>query len=137
MFSGRRDNSSAYIYIMKRTVILSLFMMLAAYSASAQTTIAAKDATKHIGETVVITDKVYGTKLFDNTNMTLLDLGGSHPNQYLTVVINGADRAKFKDKPEEYYKGATVSVTGKVIDYKGKPEIIITDPKDLKKIEQK
>ncbi|MFB9843648.1 hypothetical protein [Mucilaginibacter ginsenosidivorans] len=118
---------------MKRCAIFSLFIVLAIYSASAQTKIRAKDAAKHIGETVTITDKIYGTKLFENTNMTLLDMGGSHPNQYLTIVINGADRPKFKDKPEDYYKGANVSVTGKIIDYKGKPEIIVTDPADLKK----
>lgn len=118
---------------MKRSAIFSLFIVLAIYSAWAQTRIPAKDAATHIGETVTITDKIYGTKFFDNTGMTLLDMGGGHPNQYLTIVINGADRSKFKDKPEEYYKGADVSVTGKIIDYKGKPEIIVTDPSDLKK----
>jgi hypothetical protein len=62
----------------------------------------------------------------------LLDLGGFHPNQQLTVVIKGQDRSRFTGKPEEYFKGKAVCVTGTIIDYKGKPEIVITDPKDIK-----
>ena len=107
-------------------------MMLIAALASAQTKIPSKQATKHIGETVMVCDKVYGTKFFDESGLTLLDLGGNHPNQYLTVVINKADRGKFKNKPEDYFKGTNVCVTGKIIDYHGKPEIVVTDSKDLK-----
>jgi len=117
---------------MKRSLILVAFITLVGSLASAQTKISAKEASKHIGETIMICDKVYGTKFFDNSGMTLLDLGGNHPNEYLTIVINKEDRDKFKNKPEEYFKGANVCVTGKIIDYKGKPEIIVTDPKDLK-----
>lgn len=117
---------------MKRSLILITFITLIAGIASAQTKIPAKEAAKHIGETVMVCDKVYGTKFFDNSGMTLLDLGGNHPNQYLTVMINKEDHGKFKDKPEDYFKGANVCVTGKIIDYHGKPEIIVTDPKDLK-----
>jgi micrococcal nuclease len=117
---------------MKRSLILITFITLIAGVASAQSKIPAKEAAKHIGETVMVCDKVYGTKFFDNSGMTLLDLGGNHPNQYLTVVINKEDRGKFKDKPEDYFKGTNVCVTGKIIDYHGKPEIIVNDPKDLK-----
>jgi micrococcal nuclease len=105
--------------------------MLTAGLAAAQTKIPAKEASKHIGQTIMICDKVYGTKFFDNSGMTLLDLGGNHPNQYLTVVINKADHSKFKNKPEDYFKGTRVCVTGKIIDYHGEPEIVVTDPKDL------
>lgn len=117
---------------MKRSLILIVFITLIAGIASAQTKIPSKEAAKHIGETVMVCDKVFGTKFFDNSGMTLLDLGGNHPNQFLTVVINKEDRDKFKNKPEDYFKGTNVCVTGKIIDYHGKPEIIVTDPKDLK-----
>jgi DNA/RNA endonuclease YhcR with UshA esterase domain len=117
---------------MKRSYNLIAFIMLVAGLASAQTKIPAKEASKHLNETVMVCDKVYGTKFFDESGLTLLDLGGNHPNQCLTVVINKEDRSKFKDKPEDYFKGANVCVTGKIIDYHGKPEIAVTDPKDLK-----
>jgi micrococcal nuclease len=116
---------------MKNIIILALFVVLSV-KASAQTIIAAKDAAKHIGETVTITEKVFSGKYFENNKMTLLDLGGYNPNQLLTVMIPGADKEKFKGNPEVDYKGKEVSVTGKIVDYKGKPEIVVTDPKQLK-----
>jgi DNA/RNA endonuclease YhcR with UshA esterase domain len=117
---------------MKKNSVLIAIISLIAYSATAQTKIPAKDAAKHLNETVTISDKVYSTKLIENTNMVLLDLGGEHPNQYLTVVIRGEDRSKFNSRPEEYYKGREVIVTGKLIDYRGKPEIVVSSPDDLK-----
>jgi hypothetical protein len=55
---------------------------------------------------------MYSTKLIEQSNMTLLNLGAYYPNQMLTVVIKAADRSKFKD-PETYFKGRNVCVTGK------------------------
>jgi hypothetical protein len=109
---------------------ISLLFLFA--STSAQTKISAKDAPTHIGETVTVCDKVYSTKLIDGSNMTLLNLGGYYPNQLLTVVIKGADRSKFKDAPESFYKDKNICVTGKIVDYKGKPEIVISGPDEVK-----
>lgn len=117
---------------MKRLIIFIVFTLVLGYSASAQTKIPAKDAAKHLNETLMVCDKVYGTKLIEASGMVLMDLGGAHPNQLLTVVIKGEDRGKFKDKPEEYFKGREICVTGKIIDYKGKPEIVVSDPADIK-----
>jgi micrococcal nuclease len=117
---------------MKKLIVFTAFLMQIGSITSAQTSIAAKDASKHLNETVTITDKIYSTKLIQNSKMVLLDLGGAHPHEYLTVVIKGENRSKFNDKPEEYYKGKQVIVTGKVIDYKGKPEIIVNSPDELK-----
>jgi hypothetical protein len=114
---------------MKYLYTLILCVLLAGIC-SAQTTIAAKDAKAHIGETVTITDKVYGGKLL-SSNMTLIDLGGRYPNELLTVMIPFADRSKFSGQPEIDWKDKTVTVTGKVIDYRGKPEIAISDPKAI------
>lgn len=117
---------------MKKNFALIALILLIGYSVSAQSRIPAKDAAKHLNQTVTIADRVYSTKLIENTNMVLLDVGGEHPNQYLTVVIKGEDRSKFNSKPEEYYKGRDVTVTGKLIDYKGKPEIVVSSPDNLK-----
>lgn len=107
-------------------------MALFAFTASAQKVIATKDAAKHIGEKVTVCDKVFSTKLITPSNMTFLDLGGFHPNQLITVVIKGEDRGKFKNPPEDYYKGKNVCVTGMIIDYKGKPEIVVSDSTQIK-----
>jgi hypothetical protein len=119
---------------MKKLLILTSFVALLAYQASAQITVAVKNAPRHIGQTVKICDKVFSGKLIKSSNITLLDIGGDEPAQGLTIMIPGADRAKFKGKPEIDYTGKDVIVTGKLATYKGKPEIVITDPKQLKVI---
>ena len=117
---------------MKKILLINVFALLFAFTASAQKVISASDAAKHLNEKVTICEKVFSTKLITPSNMTFLDLGGFHPNQMLTIVIKGEDRSKFKDAPDEYFKGRNICVTGTVIDYKGKPEIVISDPSQIK-----
>jgi micrococcal nuclease len=47
-------------------------------------------------------------------------------------VIFGPDRSKFPDAPELYYKNKKICVTGTIKQYKGVPEIIVTDPSQIK-----
>lgn len=117
---------------MKKMVSSLIVTFLIVYHASAQNAVAPKDALKHIGQMATVTGKVFGGKLIASNNMTLLDINGYNPNQDLTIVINNADRAKFKGKPEADFKGKEVIVTGKIIDYKGKAEIIVRDPGQIK-----
>jgi hypothetical protein len=109
-----------------------LLIGFASVKTFAQTTIPAKEAAKHTGEAVTICDKVYGGKFLSSSDITLLDMGGAHPNQALTLLIKGADRKKFTGNPEDIFKDKNVCVTGTVIDYKGKPEMIIIDPAQIK-----
>jgi len=117
---------------MKNIILFASIIALFTLKASAQTTIPAKDAAKHINEKVTVCDKVWSTKLLDGVNITFLDMGGYHPNQLLTIVIKGEDRSKFKNKPEDDYKQKNICVTGTIIDFKGKPEIVVTDPSQIK-----
>lgn len=85
-------------------------------------TIDVKDVANHIGETVGVCAKVYSYKVFEN--MTLINLGGEYPNQPLTVVLKGDAIKAFSN-----LQGKNICVNGKLILYKGKPEIILTsDP---------
>ena len=117
---------------LKRIIILASLALFLAFNASAQKMIDVKDAAKHVGETLTVCGKVFSTKLITPSNMTFLDLGGFHPDQLLTVVIKGEDRTKFTGQPEVDFKDKAVCVTGTIIDYKGKPEIVLSDPKDIK-----
>lgn len=116
---------------MKRLLILCLFAV-AGFKGIAQTKIDAKDAAKHVNETVTICDKVSDGKYFSNSQTTLLNVGAPHPNELLTLVIKGDDRKKFSDDPEKLFAGKNVCITGKVIDFKGRPEIVITEASQLK-----
>jgi len=101
-------------------------------SAYGQALISAKDAGAHINEKVVINDKIFGGKHFTTSGITLLDVGGTHPKELLTLLIKADDRKKFTTAPEVAFKDKMVTIVGTVIDYKGKPEIIITDTTQIK-----
>lgn len=82
-----------------------------------------KDAAQHLNETVTITSKVFGIK--DVSSMILVNVGAPYPDSPLTVVLRGDAKSLNVD-------GKTITVTGQVIDYKGKPEIIVTDKNQVK-----
>lgn len=54
-------------------------------------------------------------------------MGAAYPNHTLTVVIEGADRKKFTNKPEDFYTNKDVCITGEIKDFKGKPEVQVTE----------
>jgi len=116
---------------MKKLPLLTTFIVLLAFTASAQTTVPVKNAAKHIGETVIVCDKVFSGKQVPSSNTTLLSIG-DNPNQELTIMIPAAYRNKFKGNPEIDYIGRDVIIKGKLVNNNGKPGIVITDPRQLK-----
>ena len=79
-----------------------------------------------------VCDKVFSSKFMEGSGITLLNLGAEYPNQKLTILIKRADRSKFATAPETAFAGHQICVSGTIIDYKGKPEIIVTDPAQIK-----
>lgn len=79
-----------------------------------------KDVSKFTGKTITVTAKTYSAK--DIGSMVLVNMGAAYPNQLLTLALKG--EAKTLGSQLE---NKTVTVTGEVIEYKGKPEIIVTD----------
>ncbi len=72
-----------------------------------------------VGKTVTTGGKVYGTK--DIGSMVLVNLGAAYPNQVLTLVLRGDAKSLATQIDGKY-----ITVTGPVIDYKGRPEIVVT-----------
>ena len=87
-------------------------------------TIAAADASKHIGERVSVIGKVYDGR--DMQSFYLLNLGAAYPDQLLTVVLRGETKSLAAGM-----MGKTIKATGKVISYKGKPEIEVRNAKSI------
>ncbi len=106
-------------------------------TSEAQITISAEQASKHIGETATVCGKVVDARYASSSKgrPTFLNLDKPYPNQIFTVVIWGEDRDKF-GKPEEKYKDKYICVTGKIISYRGIPEIIAKDPSQIKIVEK-
>ncbi|GAB3921924.1 S1/P1 nuclease [Mucilaginibacter myungsuensis] len=93
--------------------------------AATVTNIKLEDVKNAIGKTVTTQGKVFSSK--DIGSMVLVNLGAAYPNQMLTVALKG----KAKELGAQL-ENKMITVEGDVIDYKGKPEIIITDPAKIK-----
>ena len=88
----------------------------------------ASEAAKHIGETATVTDKVEDAHQAQGGNI-FLNMGGKHPNETFTVFVAASAAGEFKDVKS--YLGKTISVTGKIQDHQGKPEISVKSPSDI------
>jgi hypothetical protein len=91
-----------------------------------------EDAVRHIGETATVCGMVASAMFEANVQdqPTLLDLGEPSPHAIFTAVIYGDNRSKF-GSPETALRSKRVCVTGQISDYRGKPEIVLTDPSQL------
>ncbi|MVN91524.1 S1/P1 nuclease [Mucilaginibacter aquatilis] len=82
------------------------------------------DVAKYIGKTIYVTAKAYSAK--DIGSMVLVNLGAAYPDQLLTLALKGDAKALGAQ-----LEGKMITVSGEVIDFKGKPEIIVTKPEQI------
>jgi hypothetical protein len=110
-----------------KKMLTAALLTICAYTASAQQTIKIEELSNHIGDSVIVSGKVFGGRFLSKSENapTFLNVGGDFPNQLLTLVVWGKDRSNFKSAPEDAYKGQEVQVAGKVELHRGKPQIIL------------
>jgi len=101
-----------------------LFLGIAAFG---QTAIKLEEVRSHIGDSVSVCGKVFSTNYLPDTreSPTFLNMGAPYPNDSLTVLIWKNTRTRFPYKPEEKLLNKQICVTGKIVNYKGKPQIVI------------
>ena len=113
--------------------LFGILALSGAINVYAQTAIKIAELSNHVGDSIKLTTKIYGGKFLSQSPGTpsLLNAGAKYPDAPLTIVIFGENRAAFKNKPEEFYLDKNICVTGRIAIYRGKPEIIISDEKQI------
>jgi hypothetical protein len=113
-------------------IVLALSWLAWTSDAIAQTNarleIPAIEATNYIGQEVIVTDKV--AQVTFRATVALVNLNLKYPESPLTCVIRNQDTNKFPNI--EGYFGRRVEITGRIINYQGRPEIILTSPEQVK-----
>ncbi|MEC4003641.1 hypothetical protein OX283_003135 [Flavobacterium sp. SUN052] len=112
----------------KINLLLLLFTFTSSFS---QEKVSLNKIDQYEGKIVTICEKVQSTFLSKNSKTTMLNFGKPYPNQTFIITIFEKDLVNFSYEPSIFLKGKTVCVTGTVIIYKGMPEIIIKDEKDI------
>jgi DNA/RNA endonuclease YhcR with UshA esterase domain len=117
---------------MKRIYFI-LYALIIFGTAKGQVSIKLEESGQHIGDSVTICALVADMRYFENSKNqpTFLNIGDSYPNQKLTVVIWGSVKIKFKE-PIENLKGKQICITGRIILFKERPEIVIDSPDQIK-----
>ncbi len=113
--------------------LLAVIALLLSTAALAQQEVKIEDLSQHVGDSVTVCTKIYGGIYLERSKgaPTFLNAGGSYPNAPLTIVIWEDARKQFKEQPESFYKDKEVCVTGKIILYKEKPEIVVYEEKQI------
>lgn len=86
------------------------------------------DATNYMNQQVVVRDVVVQVAL--RPTVALLNLNQQYPNAPLTLVIRGSHTNNFPDL--ENYLGQRVEISGRITDYQGRPQIILTTTNQIK-----
>lgn len=89
------------------------------------TVIKLADLKNSVGKNVIVTGKVFSLK--DIKSMVLVNVGAAHPKQLLTLALKG-NAKKLADK----INGKTITIQGTVTMFKGKPEMVVTEPDLIK-----
>lgn len=117
----------------RRTLQVFLFGLIIASPACAQKKLTAAEAKEHFGETATVCGEVVSANyaVSSKGHPTFLNLDKPYPTQIFTVVIWDENRSKF-GKPEQDYKGMQICVSGKITAYAGLPEMVVSDPRQIK-----
>jgi len=87
----------------------------------------------YVGKTITVCSKVQGTFVTKGEKKTTyINFGKPYPNTTFTAVIFQSDSSNFKYTPSVYLKEKTVCITGKVVLYKNKPQMIIKKEEQIK-----
>lgn len=91
------------------------------------------EAKAHIGEHATVCGAVKTARWASNSNRkpTFLNLDEAYPKQAFTVVIFEENRGKFTPAPEDQFKDKRICVSGKIEDFRGTPEIVVTAPSQI------
>ncbi|CAM4245078.1 hypothetical protein [Flavobacterium terrigena] len=108
---------------MKKNLLL-LFLVFASVVSAQEATPTIENINSFEGKTITICEKVTGVHETKGENV-ILNFGKAYPNNAFSIIIFKRDREKFSYNPLEFLNEKTICITGTVIMYKGKPEIVI------------
>ncbi|MFO7934303.1 MAG: hypothetical protein R6U78_09480 [Bacteroidales bacterium] len=94
-------------------------------------TISIWDAKYNMGEVARAYGRVYATWYNRETDDYLLFFGGDYPYQEFTVVLPRYVARRFSWRPERYFLGRHITVTGLITTFDGIPEIVVKDRRQV------
>ena len=110
------------------TLILISFLLSSSITFARDDSISTTEASNYIGQTKTVCGIISGTKLSEKA--FFINLDGSYPNQKVTNVIFRTSIDLFDIS--NFVIGKRLCTNGPIKSYKGKPEIILNTPYQIK-----
>jgi hypothetical protein len=90
--------------------------------------LSATEAKAHIGENATVCGRVVSARYVTTSRgkPTFLNFDKEYPHEMFTIIIWGENREKFGN-PEEKYRSKKICVSGTITEYRGVPEIAVSD----------
>ena len=114
--------------------LLTVLALTLSLTTLAQKEIKLGELASHVGDSVTVKGKIHGVRYLESAKNTptFINVGGAFPDQLLTIVIWGDVRKQLNYAPEEKpYVNGFAKVSGRVELYRGKPQIVISNPSQL------
>jgi DNA/RNA endonuclease YhcR with UshA esterase domain len=109
--------------------LLTVTFLLWTNASAAEKVVPDTEASNYVGESVAVKG-IVANVFQSNKGNIFLNFGNPYPNQTFYAVIFSKDAATFGNV--KAYEGKIVVVTGMVQSYKGKAEIILKEPGQIK-----
>jgi DNA/RNA endonuclease YhcR with UshA esterase domain len=109
--------------------ILALLLSLTAAPVLAKT-IPAAEAKNHVDKDVTVEGVVSEVHHAASGGAIFIEIGGRYPSNLFSAVIFKDEFSKFPTV--DSLAGKTVDITGRIKEYRGRAEIILSDPAQLK-----
>ena len=116
---------------MKKTLLLIASICL--WQISFSQTISLDSVMNYVGKEITLCAKIQSISVSKREKKTTyINFGKPYPNQIFTVVIFEENLKNFSYIPAEQLKDKNVCLTGTIILYKDKPEIVVKNEEQIK-----
>lgn len=117
---------------MKKLIVLFAAFLFSCHL-WAQNTVPADSLAHYEGQFIRVCDLVTGIHVSTGKSVTtFINFGEPFPGNSFSMVIFQRDAEGFSYKPAEFLDNKKLCITGMVKIYKGKPEIIVTNEKQIR-----
>ena len=111
---------------------IALVLLCSGIPLLAADAISSAQAKDHLNETRTVCGRVADARYLETgSQATFLNFDKKYPQNTFLAFIATENRARF-GTPEKQYLGKDICVTGKILEYNAKPEIVLTDPKQIR-----
>ncbi len=116
-----------------KTLLTAISALLISTVSFPQKDVKLEDVASHVGDSVRVCGKIMTARYLDRSESgpTLMNMGKPYPDQPLTIVIYKKDRKNFDLIPEVELIDKDICVTGVVILYKEKAQMVLNSKEQL------